>query len=683
MALRIVLALFTLVLAITMLGLLIVRMRPILRAMASARQVVRWDQPLYRIRSTAAQVFGHKRLLRQRLSGILHLFIFSGFVVLLLDIIETIGQLVYPEFSIGPVLGFLVDCFVLLVLAGVVLALYQRKVLHPKRFEGSDEKDGELILGMITLIVVGIAIHNSFFRLLEHPVFGMTTSADGHFLSYLLDPLWVRLGWGTPIAASIGYSVGYALDIGTILWFLAYLPTSKHLHVFFGAPAVFFRKLGTPGRFLPTPTEVHSSGDSGISATRDMTVQPIQSFADMTWRDVLDLFTCTECGRCQDVCPAHQAGQPLSPKMLILDLRDALVQQTRGVESSVVRSLSLAGDVISAETLWSCTTCGACQEACPVFIEHVPKIVGLRAALVERGEVEERPQEVLEHWGEERNAYGKMPETRPAWRNRVTYHFKDLRRESAEWLWFVGDVASFDNDLGVARSVDAIATLLGGAGLDVGLLYDWEGSSGNDVLRMGEYGLFEQLATENMRAMERAQFERVLTSDPHSFNALRNDYPQLGFKKPIYHYSQVLQQLMTEGKVAPTHSLGIRATFHDPCYLGRWNQVFEAPRDILRRCGVDIVEMPRSFANSFCCGAGGGRMWMNEAGMKERPSEARIREALELPGVTHFVVSCPKDMVMYSAAVTALGCQDRLSVVDVGELVLESTGWQLARTSAS
>jgi Fe-S oxidoreductase len=674
MVLREFLGLSTLALLIAMTGLAGVRLQPILKAMRQARPVSRFDRLGYRFASMMVQVFGHKRLLRIRLAGIIHLFIFSGFVILMLDILETIGQLISPSFSLGSFLETVVDVWVLIVLAGVVLALYQRRVLKPKRFEGSDEHDAEVILALITLIVLGIVLHNSFFSLLAGPVFGVSNSSDGHFLGSLLAHLWTAIGLGSPGAASVGYSIGYLLDIGIVLWFLAYLPTSKHLHVLFGVPAVFLRNLEIPGQLIP-PDE----GGQALEA------DPIRSFNDMNWKDILDLFTCTECGRCQDVCPAHQSGQPLSPKMLILDLRDALLAQmgNKGQTQSV-HHVSLAGDVISAETLWACTTCGACQEACPVFIEHVPKIVGLRAALVEEGAaVEERAQDAFEHLLEQKNAYGKHPESRPSWNNKVGYYFKDLRREPADWLWFVGDVASFDNDPGVLNSIQAISALLKRAEVDVGLLFESEVSSGNDVLRMGEFGLFQSLAEENIAAMSKAKFQRVLTSDPHSFNALRNDYPQLGFNKPIYHYSQVLLELMEEGRLCVERPLNLRVTFHDPCYLGRWNRVFEAPREVLRRCGVTVIEMPRNRENSFCCGAGGGRIWMNEAGIRERPSEARIREALELPDITHFVVCCPKDIVMYSAAVSALGYSHKLKVVDIAELVAIAVGIQILQSSAS
>lgn len=657
MTLQGLLGLLTILLASFSITLMLRRLRSILLAMRRSRPTYRMDQIGKRLSSMVVQVFGHKRLLRNRLAGIIHLFIFSGFVILMLDIIEAIGQVISPTFSVGVVLQAVIDLWVLLVLTGVVLAIYQRRVIRPKRYEGSDERDGEIILGMISAIMIGIVIHTSFFPLVADSLYGIDEMKDGHFLGVMLSKVWIALGLDQTNIPAIGYTIGYLMDIGIIFAFMMYLPTSKHLHVFFAVPAIFFRKMDPPGQLV-------SQDDSNQS------LEEIKTYEDFTWKDILDLYTCTECGRCQDVCPAHAAGSPLSPKMLILNLRDGHLEQLHGNKPAMNEERAIAGNVISAETLWSCTTCGACQEACPVFIEHVPKIVGLRASLVENGFLEERAQATLEGLIDHGNVYGKDHKLRPAWAASADYRFKDARNEKVDWLWFLGDVASFETDPGVLNSIHSVSSVFKKADLNVGLLFDSEVSSGNDTLRMGEIGLFEQLANQNMASLKEANFDRILTTDPHSFNALANDYLKLGLDKPVYHYSQVFLELFNEGRLSVESPLGIRATYHDPCYIGRWNGIFEQPREVLNRCGVEVVDMPRNRGGSLCCGAGGGRMWMNESGVQERPSESRIKEALTLPGVTHFVVSCPKDMVMYTAAVASLGVEDQIKVVDISELVL-------------
>lgn len=660
---RIFLIVVTIGLALAMFYLFAKRVGPILGAMRRGKPDVRWDQKTERLTTMLGQVFGHRRLLRFRFSGIVHAFIFSGFVILFLDILEAIGQLVSPTFTVGWMLDGVIDIWVLITLAGVGLAFYQRRVVKPERYEGSDERDAAIILFMIATIMVGIIIHTSFYSLLAGSVFAEPVFGDGHFLGIGVSQLWVALGWDTPMAASIGYAVGFLLDIGTVLVFLAYLPISKHSHVLFAIPAVFFRNMRTPEQLGPE----FNPGDEESDGIRMATL------SDFSWKDTLDLFTCTECGRCQDVCPAYGAGLPLSPKKLITDLRDAMVEQINNRGTFDI-SIAGGGGVIGEETLWACTTCGACQQECPVYIEHVPKIVGMRASLVEDGNVEARAQGALENVIDQGNAYGEHPDARPKWQSKAPVSFKDARTESVDWLWFMGDVASFDSEAKVLDSVQSISKILEAANMNVGLLYDGESSSGNDELRMGEQGLFEQLANQNLYEMKQANFNRILTSDPHSFNTLRNDYPQLGLKEPVYHYTQVIRDLLKEGKLTVKHPVHSKVTYHDPCYLGRWNRIFDPPREILQACGAELVEMPRNRECSLCCGAGGGRMFMNESGMEERPSESRIREAVELNGVTHFVVSCPMDVVMYSAAAASLGYEDRLQVVDIAELVVEATG---------
>lgn len=658
MTLRAGLEIVTVLMFVASLALFGRRVAAIGGVMQKVRPIRRTDRIGERIYSVVEHVFLHRRMFRITFSGVLHFFIFSGFVVLLIDIVETLGEIFIPGFNVGPVLASLVDVWDVLVLVGIAMAIYNRVVLKPERFEGSDEKDAFVILGLIAAIVIGIIIHDSFYPFVAREVFHVPDPvAHAHFLGYGLSRLWVALHLTSPAAVSVGYAIGYLLDIGVVFGFLAYLPYSKHFHIFSAAPNIFFRNLRPIGELVPQVPEETIA---------------VRSFKDFHWKDIMDLYTCTECGRCQAVCPAHAAGQPLSPKMVILKLRDALNermadgtwQQTDGVAA-------LAGGVISQEELWACTTCGACQEACPVFIEHVPKIVGLRSALLEDGEIDASAQKVLVDFDRKGNSFGQPARKRPQWAKDLDFPIKDARKEPVDWLWFVGDFASYDPR--VQTLTRLVATLLNKAGVDFGILYDGEVNSGNDALRIGEYGLFESLASKNLKSLEKAQYNRIFTTDPHSLNALKNEYRKLGFESKVMHYTEAFVELIQQGRLS-LDAVGLRATYHDPCYLGRWNRITEAPRELIRLTGTQLVEMPRHGTQSFCCGAGGGRIWMEETGIEERPANQRIKEALALPDVSYFVVACPKDVSMFSASVTAMGVDDRLKVVDVAELLGVATG---------
>ncbi|MEX2557923.1 MAG: (Fe-S)-binding protein, partial [Actinomycetota bacterium] len=415
-----------------------------------------------------------------------------------------------------------------------------------------------------------------------------------------------------------------------------------------------------------------------------------QTLGDFTWKELLDFDACTKCGRCHEVCPARASGAPLSPRDLILDLRQFAEQATRvrpfldwerraadegtpgggdgnGDGAGTAPSgAKLAGGIIPAETLWACTTCMACVEACPVGIEHVPTIIQLRRSLVDEGDLEPTLQDALQNIAQQGNSFGQSARTRGKWAKELPFPVKDARKKPVRVLWFVGDYMSFDPRLqGLARS---LATILDDAGVDFGILYDGERNAGNDVRRVGEEGLFEMLVEQNIKTLSTCDFNEIITSDPHTYNTLKNEYPQFGGSWKITHYTEFLLRLLERGLITPKRGMGIRATYHDPCYLARYNRVIDAPRDILGRLGVELVEMPRNRENTFCCGAGGGRIWMDDSTLAERPSEQRMKEASEL-GITHFVVACPKDVTMYRDAAKTTGFDDRITVVDIVELI--------------
>lgn len=388
----------------------------------------------------------------------------------------------------------------------------------------------------------------------------------------------------------------------------------------------------------------------------------------LTWKQLLDGDTCTECGRCQDACPAYSSGTPLSPKKVILAVRDAFHEERAAILAGRPEARALVGDRITDEMLWSCTTCGACVAECPVLIEHVDTIIAMRRYLVNEGRVDEMLQSALDNLGRYGNSFGQSERMRARWALPLEPKIKDARREPVEYLWFVGDYASYNPLL--AEITRKTAEVFQRAGLDFGILYEGERNAGNDARRAGEEGLFEMLVEKNTMAFAKASFKAIVTTDPHSYNTLKNEYPPEALDgRPVLHYTELLDRLITSGKLTFSQKLGQTVTYQDPCYLGRYNGVYDAPRRVLEAAGCRLVEMPRSRERSFCCGAGGGRIWMQEGEVSERPSENRVREAAGLDGVRSLIVACPKDVAMFKDAVKTTSLEEHLAVTDLIEVV--------------
>jgi Fe-S oxidoreductase len=597
------------------------------RMLLAARPAGRLDRMPERIRRAVVYGVGQRKFLSgEQPAGIMHALIFWGFLVLLIQVVQLFGRTFDADWSIpvfgeGQVLGgaFAVarDAVEVVVAVGVGYMLYRRLIVHTprlfglrraeQRYRAEPHWEGVLILVFILAIVVGGFLY-------DH--------ASSHTVR----------------------EVGWWVHGTTILAFLCLLPLTKHFHILTAIPNVFFAKL--PPRSAPRPLAITPAPAAGVAA---LDAPPagrpgVASAGDLSWKQVLDAFTCTECGRCSAVCPATAGGTPLAPRQLILDLRDRLYHGNGSEER-----------LIPDEVLWSCTTCMACVEACPVGIEHVSTIVDLRRDLVDQGELDPLLQKTLQSFAAQGNSQGKSARMRARWTKGLDFKIPDARKEPVEYVWFVGDFASFDERAQLTSQ--SVARILHDAGVSFGLLYEGERNSGNDVRRIGEEGLFELLVEQNLKALGESSYEAIFTTDPHSLNTLRNEYPQYGLDKPVYHYTELLADLVARGTIAlRTPLTGTRVTYHDPCYLARYNRITEAPRKLIEATGAELVEMPRNGANTFCCGAGGGRMWMMEgAETEERPSEQRIREAQTLGALDYFLVSCPKDLAMYSDAVKVVG----------------------------
>ena len=635
------------------------------RLLLTARPAARLDRIPERIGRTVVYGLGQKKFLAgEQPSGIMHALVFWGFVVLMLQVIMLFGRAFDADWSLpglgadellGPPFFIARDLLEAIVIVGVVYMLYRRVVLHTprlfglgraeQRYRDAAHWEGVLILVFILLIMVGGLLYDAA-RLVAEDIHG-----NERDFAPLAAPVAAALGGLSSSTASTLSEAGWWLHCVTVLVFLCLLPLSKHFHIITGIPNVFFAKLPPRGADRPLAiTHVPAAPMAELDGPPKGLVG-VASLADVTWKQVLDAFSCTECGRCTAVCPATASGTPLAPRQVILDIRDRLYQHPEEQRDGDGSSEPL----ISSEALWACTTCMACVEACPVGIEHVPTIVDMRRNLVDQGELDPLLQQTLENYGRQGNSYGKSARMRARWTKGLEFKIPDARKEPVEYVWFVGDFASFDERVQLASQ--SVARILHDARVSFGLLYEGERNSGNDVRRIGEEGLFEMLVEQNMNALAGAQYEAIFTTDPHSLNALRNEYPQFGLDKPVYHYTELLADLVAQGVISLRTPLsGTRVTYHDPCYLARYNRITEAPRKLIEATGAELVEMPRNGTNTFCCGAGGGRIWMmDEEDGGERPSEQRIREAQTLGEIDYFLVSCPKDLAMYSDAAKVVG----------------------------
>lgn len=611
------------------------------------------------------------RLFRFPAPGVSHFFIFWGFLMLAPTIAQAIGEGLLaawlPGFTL-PLIGhwglfaLFQDLFAVFVICALVYAFSLRLGVNPERYKGSHKAQGVMVLSFIFTIMLSLLVMNAVrINLGVDPLAGSRPVSN-----------WIGgLIRGLPPASQyvIG-EVSYWIHLCVVLLFLTELPLGKHFHVVTSVPAVLLRNLEPPGR-LPKATEANTAN------VRKEAAPGVGEAWQFRWRQMLDFYTCTECGRCQEVCPAYASGLPLSPKLLMMSLRDHLQETGLSGRENGKAHKALLVDSIHEETLWACTTCYACDQECPLFIEHVTPIVDMRQRLVFDGHMDARLQEALDSLGRYGNSFGQSDRMRARWAQPIEPRIKDARREPVHYLWFVGDYASYSASLSeITRQTAEVFRLVG---LDFGILYEAERNAGNDVHRVGEEGLYEMLVEKNLAALARCTYQVIVTTDPHSYNTLKNEYPAFqngngshNGHHPVLHYTELLDQLITNGQLKVTRQLGYRVTYHDPCYLGRYNGVYDAPRHIISATGCTLVEMKRHGDRGYCCGAGGGRIWMEEGEMVERPSEARIREAAQLEGVQVLVVACPKDITMFRDAVKTTGLEDRIVVKDLIELVYEA-----------
>ena len=615
------------------------------RVLSHARPENRWDHVGKRIGLVATNVLGQWRLLDEPLIGVAHLVIFWSFLAYATTFFWNLLRGLIPPLAIPYPddvrwLAFCVQALGVLGMIALAVAAGRRYLFTPVSLERS--WDAAIILLLIATVLLS-SLGTAGFRALA-----ATTGASWQPVGYFLAAIFASLGV-TRSQAPTFFLWTWWVHMITVLGFLAYLPYSKHLHLLASPFSVFFASLE------PSKMPAASEGASRLE--------------EFTWRQLFSGLACAECGRCDRACPSFACGEPLSPKQFIHHVKELILTSNQTSADNGKKSL---GDVVLPEDIWACTTCASCMEVCPVFNEHIPLVIEMRRKLVSQGDVQPRLQEAFTNLVRYGNSFGQSERKRAVWTQNLGFKPKDARKEPVQWLWYLGEYAGYHPALqDITRS---LARALRTAGVDYGILYEAERNSGNDVRRVGEEGLFELLRQKNTATLQQAHFNNLFTTDPHVYNTFKNEYPDLNHgRHPVSHYTELLATLLERGQLPVARRLSYRVTYHDPCYLGRYNGVYDPPRAVLHALGVELVEMRRSRRRSFCCGGGGGRVWMEEVGQAQsRPSENRVREAASLDGVECLVVACPKDYVMFTEALKTTGLEGKLFVKDVAELVEEA-----------
>ncbi|MFC6615253.1 (Fe-S)-binding protein [Halopenitus salinus] len=643
-------------------------------------------------------------------AGLMHTFVMWGFLVLLMATtilfvdMDVYGPITGDSFWVGGfylVYQFAVDAFGLLFVVGISMALWRRYATRSDRLWGkhtSLEDDAFvwslLLLGVGGFIAEAVAIVGQPARAGESVSFVGMAMATG----------LLELGL-TPAGAAAIYPLVWWHHALLALAFVAWIPYAKPFHMLSSFANVVVRDEDAGARLPNVPADLDHTN--------------AESLEDFTWKELLDQDACTKCGRCSSACPAKASGRNLDPRDVILDLKayresreddpvigrpanavpgangDAPASADGDGDDGTVPIVAEEGGVIDAESMESCMACLACMDACPVEIDHLSTFTRLNRQLVDEGAVDPNLQGVLEDAMRTGNTFGEPADARGEWTEDLPFDVADAREREVEFLWYVGDYPSYDDrNRKVAR---ALARLFEAADVEFGILFDDERYDGNDVRRLGEEFLYLELAGHHVETFADCEFETIVCTDPHSYNTMKNEYPELDFAEfaddpmmpfdreepwnadgeiDVKHWTQVVEELVADDRLGLSgDELDYTVTYHDPCHLGRYNDEYEAPRELIRATGADLHEMPRSRADSFCCGGGGGGLW-TEHDEETKPSEERLREATEDTdagaAVEKFVVACPMCTTMFEDGRKTGGFEDDLEIVDVAELLLEA-----------
>jgi Fe-S oxidoreductase len=651
------------------------------------------------LKTQLTEVIGQRKLLKWSVPGAAHAATFWGFIVLLLTIIEAYGALFSRTFAIPGIghwaaIGFIEDLFATGVLAGIITFTVIRVRNNPhkegrrSRFFGSHTRAAWVVLAMIAAVIITLLVYRGAQE--NTGVFPYAGDGAWPFASWVVGKWLHPLGYGVNSVLEVVFILA---QLGVIMAFLVVVFNSKHLHIFLaGLNVLFSRRPDGLG-----PLEPMRSGGKVLDfeeADPETEVFGIGKVEDLTWKGMLDLGTCTECGRCQSQCPAWVTGKPLSPKQLILDLRDHafakapyLLADEDGrvglsaevlaeAERPLVGPMSENG-VIDPEVIWACTNCGACVNECPVDIEHIDHINGMRRhqVLIESAFPTEATT-MLNNLERRGNPWGMAEDRRADWITELDFEVPVVDGEigaDIEYLYWVGCAGALEDR--AKKATKAIAELLHVAGVKFAVLGPAEACTGDPARRLGNEFVFSMLAQQNIETLNDAKVKKVIASCPHCFNTISREYPQLGGNYEVIHHTQLLARLVEEGKLTPVTPVDEKITYHDPCFLGRHNKVYTPPRAIIDAVpGTTAEEMHRCKGKGFCCGAGGARMWLEERTGKRINTE-RIEEALALDPDT-VTTACPFCMVMLGDAVNAKKAvgeaKDTLEVIDVAQLLVRA-----------
>ncbi|TWI54734.1 heterodisulfide reductase-related iron-sulfur binding cluster [Halalkalibacter nanhaiisediminis] len=634
-------------------------------------------------------VFRQKKLMKDKKSGIIHLMLFYGFLLVQLGAIDLIWKGIavgshLPFGSVYPYFTLFQEFVVLMILVAVGWAFYRRYIEKLVRLKRGWKAGLVLIFigGLMTskLLAKGMEI-----IWLEKSLSGFEPVASG---------LAAIFGWISPLVAGVLFFLFWWMHLLFLLTFLVYVPQSKHAHLIAGPANVFLGRTHKVGQLSTINFEDENKEVFGIN-----------KIVDFNQKQLLDLYACVECGRCTNMCPATGTGKMLSPMDLIVKMRDHLtekgaavtsksawlpqfvfsntlanqlaMQGTGGLEAAAGYDVSLIGDVITEEEIWACTTCRNCEDQCPVMNEHVDKIIDMRRYLVlTEGKMDSDAQRAIQNIERQGNPWGISRKERENWREGRDDIYvptvKELEKEGEEFefLFFAGSMGSYDKRS--QKIAQSFAKVLNEAGVTFAIIGNKEKNSGDTPRRLGNEFLFQELATSNIELFLKYNIKKIVTIDPHAYNTFKNEYPEFGLEGvEVYHHTELLAKLLSEGKIKPQREVNETIVYHDSCYLGRYNEVYDPPREILQAIsGVKLVEMERNRDRGMCCGAGGGMMWMEED-VGQRINVARTEQALEVkPSIIG--TGCPYCLTMLSDGTKANEVEEDVQTLDIVEILEKS-----------